>query len=350
MTLHRPPPDPEAHAFGPQKIVAVVTTLTEVGVAPESVLLGSSLEMASLNSAETRISYRQLATVFRNALRLAPDPSVAFRAGSRMHLTAYGIWGYGLLSSPTHEDQIEFVLKYSNLIGPVAGTAAVRHDGLLWAYVHEVYLTPDPADPLYWFALEFAFSALLTLSRDLHGGAFSFAALHAACPAPPHASIYPELFGCPVEFNCKDSEAMISTDWSDFRTRIPDAVTHSMALQLCQQALIDLAHSGGVASIVRRTLVEKMPWRFPTLETMAAEIALHPRTLRRRLEREGTTYRNVLIEVRRKLAIEYLLRTFMTTEEIATRLGYSDAANFRHAFLRWTGRTPQEYRSMRGSG
>jgi AraC-like DNA-binding protein len=73
---------------------------------------------------------------------------------------------------------------------------------------------------------------------------------------------------------------------------------------------------------------------------------MHPRALRRRLETEGTSYRDVLAEVRMRLAIEYLRRTQMTHEEIASRLGYSDAANFRHAFLRWTGKSPSEFRSI----
>lgn len=71
---------------------------------------------------------------------------------------------------------------------------------------------------------------------------------------------------------------------------------------------------------------------------------MEPRTLRRRLEAQGTSYREILAGVRQGLAIEYLRKTRMTTEDIASRLGYSDAANFRHAFLRWTGKTPHEYR------
>jgi len=45
-----------------------------------------------------------------------------------------------------------------------------------------------------------------------------------------------------------------------------------------------------------------------------------------------------------RLAIEYLRKTEMTNEEIASRLGYSEASNFRHAFLRWTGKNPSEFR------
>ena len=46
------------------------------------------------------------------------------------------------------------------------------------------------------------------------------------------------------------------------------------------------------------------------------------------------------------LAIEYLRKTRMTNDEIASRLGYSDAANFRHAFRRWTFRQPSDFRNQ----
>jgi AraC-like DNA-binding protein len=52
-----------------------------------------------------------------------------------------------------------------------------------------------------------------------------------------------------------------------------------------------------------------------------------------------------LAEVRMRLAIEYLRKTQMTNEEIASRLGYSEAANFRHAFARWTRKSPSAFRS-----
>ena len=70
------------------------------------------------------------------------------------------------------------------------------------------------------------------------------------------------------------------------------------------------------------------------------------RTLRRRLHLEGTSYQDLLAEVRCNLAKEYLRGTRMTTEDIAETLGFSDAANFRHAFRRWTGRNPSEFRRV----
>lgn len=82
----------------------------------------------------------------------------------------------------------------------------------------------------------------------------------------------------------------------------------------------------------------------PSLSEVAELLHLSPRTLRRRLDDLGTSYNALLSTVRKRIAVRYLVNTAMTTEEIAELLNYSDAANFRHAFKRWTGRSPREYR------
>ena len=90
----------------------------------------------------------------------------------------------------------------------------------------------------------------------------------------------------------------------------------------------------------------EVPGRFDDMETLARKLNTTSRTLRRRLHLEGTSYQDLLAEVRCNLAKEYLRSTRMTTEDIAETLGFSDAANFRHAFRRWTGKNPSDFRRV----
>lgn len=74
-----------------------------------------------------------------------------------------------------------------------------------------------------------------------------------------------------------------------------------------------------------------------------------PRTLRRRLREESTSYRDVIDELRMRVAIKYLRDTQLSIGEIAVSLGFSETANFRHAFRRWTEKAPNEFRRMLSS-
>jgi AraC-like DNA-binding protein len=70
------------------------------------------------------------------------------------------------------------------------------------------------------------------------------------------------------------------------------------------------------------------------------------RTLRRKLREENSSFRQVVDELRRDIAIRYLRDTDLTVEDIAESLGFSDAANFRQAFRRWTKAAPYEFKHL----
>lgn len=342
-----PPPDFSLRVYSPQRIAAVIDTLAEDGADARLALEGSDLQEADLRSASTRVSYAQAATVFRNALQLSARPALAIRAGRRMHITSYGMYGYALLSSRVCSEWLDFSTRYVRVIGPLADMR-FDPDNAPGACRYEPLICTDPGDALYRFALDFTYAAHLTLAQDLWGRAFQFTEVLLTTPCPAdaaEAALCSELLGCAIHYGQPANEVRFDPAWLGRSPPMHDPITHAMAQQMCQQFLADLPQSGGTAAAVRKALVEQMPWRFPNLEAMARELQLEPRTLRRRLEAQGTTYREILADVRRTLAENYLRRTRMTTEDIANRLGYSEAANFRHAFVRWTGKTPHEFRS-----
>jgi AraC-like DNA-binding protein len=81
---------------------------------------------------------------------------------------------------------------------------------------------------------------------------------------------------------------------------------------------------------------------------LGAEIAdTNPRTLRRWLREEGTSFRRILDRIHFEAAEERLREPALSLAEIAAELGYADQANFTRAFRRWTGETPAAYRRRR---
>lgn len=82
----------------------------------------------------------------------------------------------------------------------------------------------------------------------------------------------------------------------------------------------------------------------PSMETVAEELHLDPRTVHRRLAREATSFRALAAESCETVAIELLTNTGLTVDETAHRLGYPEVAAFSRAFKRWTGKPPSHYR------
>lgn len=340
--MQRPLPSFEHRIYPAHKVAALVGVLVEKGVLAADALAGSGLGEGRLNAAATRVSYKQMLAVFRNALRLTPDPALALLAGQRMHVTAYGMYGYALLSSPTHADSVDFAVRHHRVMGPVADMLLQPSEAEV-VFSYRPVLVPDPADALYRFVTEFQFASHLTLTTDLYGASFRFSRVQLSYPAPAHAAMYRKIFKCPVHFRQPADELRFSKRWLAEPMPYADPITNSMAREMCEKSLAEVNQAEGVAADIRRILIEQ-PGRFPSIEAMADELKLNPRTLRRKLDAQETSYRQILAEVRMRLAIGYLRETGMTNEEIASRLGYSDAANFRHAFARWTGKNPSDFR------
>ena len=121
-------------------------------------------------------------------------------------------------------------------------------------------------------------------------------------------------------------------------------LTSKILQDTCDRTLGEVKTSTGVAGEVYQ-IITSTPGHSPTMERVARRIGTTVRTLNRKLTAEETSFTQILDDVRCKFATEYLRSTKLSVDDISELVGFSDAANFRHAFRRWTGSTPAHYRS-----
>jgi len=100
---------------------------------------------------------------------------------------------------------------------------------------------------------------------------------------------------------------------------------------------------------LRTVVTELFPSGHPTLENVANSMGISSRTLQRRLANSGLTFTQVIDEARFVTARQLLAKHYKLAD-IAIQLGYADAGSFTRAFERWTGMTPQKYRSQFSGG
>jgi AraC-like DNA-binding protein len=280
--------------------------------------------------------------VHRNAQRLATDPGLALRTGARIRITHFGLYGYALLASPAPRQAIDFAIKYRALASPIIGLAFRQEgDEAVWSF--DDVLGLGAGSELFRFVFELQLGTQLSLHRDLLGAALSPSRVRASYPAPAHAALYGELLGCPVEFDAGVNELRFDARWLDQPLAFANPITAAVVQETCDQLLAEMRGAAGLAGRLAGLLLQ-VPGRFPDIEAASAQLQMTSRTLRRRLAAEGSSYQQVLDTVRRQLAIDYLQHTRMSVDDIASSLGFSDAANFRHAFKRWTGHTTSAYR------
>ena len=106
--------------------------------------------------------------------------------------------------------------------------------------------------------------------------------------------------------------------------------------------------STGCAVRIRRHLRHTPIERWPVFEHLAMDMHLTASTLRRRLEREGTSYREIKDSLRREVAVSRLIDSQDTLAQVATAVGFAEPSAFHRAFRQWTGVRPGDYRRTHG--
>jgi AraC-like DNA-binding protein len=342
--------DLEAAAHSMLGMGALFAEMAERGVAAKALLQGTGLDARQLDDAQTLISHQQKVTIFRNVLRLAPVPDIGLRAGARQRLSDFGVFGYALVSSRTFGDAVVLGMKHLRLAGPVL-EKRFRIEGDTAVFEGRDVLDLGTVLPL---ATEFWFSSILKLTSYVLEAAFPSRLLLLPYRRPPHAAAYERLFGCPVRFDAGVMEWHF--DAAVLGAPCPNAnpITADLCVRFCERMLESLPDETALSRSIRTACLNGRG-AFPNADEMADRLGLSERTLHRRLAQEGKHYQEIVDDVRRSLAMEFLSNTSLSVEEVASRVGFSEASNFRKAFRKWTGHAPAHFRSAfqpacRGAG
>jgi AraC-like DNA-binding protein len=327
------------------KIAMVVESLRDEGVSPKEALAGIHISEAQLVSPAVRVSANQVIDAYRNAVRLSRNPHFAYLTGLRFHVSTYGMYGFAMLSSTDFRRAMTFAVQYHQLAAPLVDVQFREQDNFA-SWTMTPFPFPQVDAPLYKFIVELQAGVHVSLHRDLMGPSFGASALHFTFGRPRGAERDVEVFGCPVLYGQPEDKLFFDANWLNGTANLGNEVTYSELLQLCDKLLNELKLNTGIAGKVRQISLSGLgqPTSF---ERVAERLKMSPRTLRRRLEQEGTSFRELIDELRSHAAIKYVRDTDLTIEDVAYALGFSDAAAFRHAFRRWTKSAPNEYRRAR---
>lgn len=318
----------------------LVRAADATGVSPAVTLDGSRICPSKLADASVRVSARQRLRVYENILANCTDPEVFLRAGNSATVCSFGVWGYVLLSSSTFLDATRIAFKYLKLTGPlVRKTFDIEQELAFFEADDRLVL-----GHLLPSVLEFWFALIDKLSKEVSQRAFELERVELTYPPPAHAASYRDFFGCDVRFEADRNRVCFDAGMLDLPLPRADALTLQVCEEMCATMVDQMQYAAGPAKQVR-DLIMASPNAYPSLEEIAGEMFTTPRTLRRRLAGQGTSYQRILNEVRKNLAMRFLRETDLSMEEIAERVGFSDSRNFRQAFKRWTDTTPSSHRA-----
>ncbi|GAA6131381.1 AraC family transcriptional regulator [Halopseudomonas sabulinigri] len=319
---------------------------TDKGLSLDQCLHGSGLTVLALANPQQEVQAAQELQVIGNLLRLLPqEPALGLQAGRRYQLAHYGIWGYALLSSSNLREALELGLRYLDLTFAFTRIALTRQGGREYL---ELDVQAVPA-ALQDFALLRDCAAIALIQQELTGEPHPFAAVELAMQRPDEGAlaVFRQALGCTPRF----AQAHNRIELNQQLLLRPLSGGNPVTVQLCEAQCRELLQRhrqrAGLAAKVREHLLSQ-PGQLLDMPQLAARLHMSERTLRRKLAAEQISFRQLLEESREALADELLAVEGLPLEAIAQRLGYGELSNFIHAFKRWKGVPPRQYRQQRG--
>jgi AraC-like DNA-binding protein len=266
------------------------------------------------------------------------DPDLGLKAARAMQLGRAGPLDYAIHSAATVRQSAAVAEKYIRAYSDVLN---VRVDHESSRAVMKLEMSAPTPRPI----LDFTMAAWY----HIHIRAALADAPKIECwfshPKPSDTSEYERAFeSAGLRFSAPSCGFAFDNEYLEAPLPCADATLHAL---LCEHVQLTLNQtiqqptlSGRVREIASRELLEGNA----TVFTVARELKMSPRTLARRLEREGTTFSALLDGLRQELALRYVSHPELAFTEIAFRLGFSHVEAFYRAFRRWTGQTPLGYR------
>jgi AraC-like DNA-binding protein len=319
----------------------IVNAVVAAGVAAESLYQAAGFDSAVLEDPDSRMPFAQLVALYEKGAELTGDTNFGLHIGESVALSAFDIVGYCALNSSTLGAAFARVARYHS----------IWTDGALFTLESEretsaiVYSYVETPGPNCRHDSEMTLATVTTLCRRLATDEFSPSVVEFQHAAPADVSEHLRLFACPVKFNAPANR--LSFPWCFLSLPIAKADASLCAVldRHAEELLVKYPPRDSLIDQVRNLIAEEFRGGEASLERIADRLGLTPRTLQRKLQELGTSYNDVLDQLRRQLAVRYLREPRMAICEVAYLLGFSEASSFHRAFKRWTGLTPKDFRS-----
>jgi AraC-like DNA-binding protein len=310
--------------------------LGEIGVDPARVFEGTGVDPATF-APDSRLSFDALHALLDRAAGATGMPDIGLRLGLRFRMAHHGVIGALRESAPTLGAALEAFVRWQPGYSSGAVVFLQTEDGMTAFGSAISSAASRPRRPY----LDIVVGIGLRMVTLLSGGAVRPVEVHMAVRPPGDRGPYERGAGAPVRFDQPLTCLYLPSEALDLPVPGRDAARHARLAAEVAAAV----NAPALETRVRGALRTLILGRKPTMEAVAGELGLHPRTLRRRLGEDGIAFDALRDEVRLAAALELLELTDLPVGEIAASLSYASPEVFAESFRRMRGLSPRGWRA-----
>ena len=305
---------------------------------PAPLFIEAGLDPDTRRNINDRVPRDKLDRLIELAAEASGDSAFGLRATARFHPSHFGPLGYSWLTSSSLRSALHKFLRYSRLINDISNMS-LRETGSI-ALVDMTW--PPNVRPAQFAQIA---TALVThMFRLILGADFNPVRVEFTQSEPEDIAPFKDHFRCPLKFSARIDAIFLPRSLLDEPlprahpelSRLHDeAITRYLAqrdktdiVNRCRAAIFELITEGGISA-----------------EAVAGHLNISSRTLSRRLDEQGISFRELLSEQRRELALKYIQDVTLSLTEISYLLGFAEPSSFSRAYRGWTGVSPTKARS-----
>ncbi|MBZ6075922.1 AraC family transcriptional regulator [Microvirga sp. WGZ8] len=321
----------------------VAPTLEEFGIDPGALIKEAGIDPGLFDDGDNLIPHAALGRLLSLSVARSNCPHFGLLVGRRATILSLGMMGRLMQHSETVGEALHSLVSSLSIQNRGAvSSLTVCDDIALFSY--SVYQRDvESVEQISDGALAVVINAL----RTLIGSEWNPSEVLLPRAAPADLQPYRRHFRTPVRFN--QEVAAIVFPACDLKRRIAGA--DPLLRTMLEERIKRMRSEPGseFPDDIRRLLRMRLTNNRCSANDIADLLAMHRRTLSRRLKGSGLGYRTIANEVRFEIARQLLEDTEVSLSQIAAALGYSEASAFTRAFRRWSGQTPTAWRTERGA-
>lgn len=341
-----------------RKFVRLFDYLGRIGLDPESIGASVNLSPAAVAalSPDEALPARQYARFYKEAVQQMQKMNHPLPWAAGVGSEAFELMCHCMIGARTLGESLDLATRFEKLVYPMIGhNVRLVRDGENAILSYRVKTDRgSPLIPQTWDRAEYQdtvakASGLLiwhALCGWLVGEALETSALN--IDAPYLNDAYHEslaaIFRCPINFDAGENTFSFSLDQLERRTvHTADSLKEFLDNALYELLLID-KEPASTSSAIRSLITLDLPAGLPSFANISDQLHMSESSLRRRLQKENTSYQNLKDEVRCQVAVDRLLNEEIKVADLSEYLGFTEPSSFVRSFKSWTGETPKSYR------
>jgi len=316
----------------------IAPTLRGFNVDPDPIIKAAGLDPRMFDDDASAIPYQALGRLCALSVAHARCRHFGLLFGSRATILSLGLVGRLMLHSETFGDALRGLVANLSVQDRVVVPSLEVEDGTVVLGYAVYQPETESAEQITDSAIACAVNAIRALLGD------DWAPTEVLLPRakPVDAEPYRRHFRAPVRFDQEIAALVFPSRCLTHRIAGADPLLRAMVEERIQQ--LKSSQGSEFSDDIRRLLRLRLTSNRCSADDIANLLAMHRRTLSRRLHGDGLGYRDISNEIRFEIARQLLGDTDLPLCQIAAALDYSEASAFSRAFRRWSGETPKAWR------